>query len=118
MAKQAGLPAATAALALRMAPTTVSLDTPVAGGETDLIHLLAAEQPSPMEHVERCDHLTRIDTQLEHLPVRDQTVLKLRFLNPERTKLSVVGETLGCSRERARQIEQRALLRLRLRLAS
>jgi RNA polymerase sigma factor (sigma-70 family) len=118
VANQAGLPAATAALALRMAPTTVSLDTPVAGGETDLIHLLAAEQPSPMEHVERCDHLTRIDTQLEHLPVRDQTVLKLRFLNPERTKLSVVGETLGCSRERARQIEQRALLRLRLRLAS
>ena len=45
VAEKAGVPPATAALALRMAPTAVSLDTPVAGGETDLIHLLAAAQP-------------------------------------------------------------------------
>ena len=56
--------------------------------------------------------------QLSHLPERDQQVLQWRYLTSERQKLSVVGEQLGCSRERARQIEQRALMRLRLRMAS
>ncbi|MEB3176625.1 MAG: sigma-70 family RNA polymerase sigma factor [Synechococcus sp.] len=118
LALEAKLPLAAAALALRMAPDAVSLDAPVGGGESDLIELLPALQPSPMERLERCDHLNRIDTQLQHLPPRDRTVLRLRYFTAQRAKLSVVGDALGCSRERARQIEKRALLRLRLRLVS
>ena len=91
MAQEAKLPLAAAALALRMAPDAVSLDAPVAGGESELIDLLPALQPSPMERLERRDHLNRIDTQLQHLPPRDRTVLRLRYGHAQRTKLSAVA---------------------------
>ena len=101
-----------------MAPGTLSLDTPAAGSESDLLQLLPSAEPSPLDEAERHDGWERMSRQLRHLPERDQQVLQWRYLTPERQKLSVVGEQLGCSRERARQIEQRALLRLRLRMAS
>ena len=118
VAAEAGVDLKAASLALRMAPGTLSLDTPAAGSESDLLQLLPSAEPSPLEEAERHDRWERVGMQLRHLPERDQQVLRWRYLTPERRKLSVVGEQLGCSRERARQIEQRALLRLRLRMAS
>ena len=118
VAAEAGVDLTAASLALRMAPGTLSLDTPAAGSESDLLQLLPSAEPSPLEEAERHDRWERVGTQLRHLSERDQQVLQWRYLTPERQKLSVVGEQLGCSRERARQIEQRALLRLRLRMAS
>ena len=118
VAAEAGVDLKAASLALRMAPGTLSLDTPAAGSESDLLQLLPSAEPSPLEEAERHDRWERVGMQLRHLPERDQQVLQWRYLTPERQKLSVVGEQLGCSRERARQIEQRALLRLRLRMAS
>ena len=118
VAAEAGVDLKAASLALRMAPGTLSLDTPAAGSESDLLQLLPSAEPSPLEEAERHDRWERMGRQLRHLPERDQQVLQWRYLTPERQKLSVVGEQLGCSRERARQIEQRALLRLRLRMAS
>jgi RNA polymerase sigma factor (sigma-70 family) len=118
VAAEAGVDLKAASLALRMAPGTLSLDTPAAGSESDLLQLLPSAEPSPLEEAERHDRWERVGMQLRHLPERDQQVLRWRYLTPERQKLSVVGEQLGCSRERARQIEQRALMRLRLRMAS
>ena len=118
VAAEAGVDLKAASLALRMAPGTLSLDTPAAGSESDLLQLLPSAEPSPLEEAERHDRWERVGTQLRHLSERDQQVLQWRYLTPERQKLSVVGEQLGCSRERARQIEQRALMRLRLRMAS
>ena len=118
VAAEAGVDLKAASLALRMAPGTLSLDTPAAGSESDLLQLLPSAEPSPLDEAERHDGWERMGRQLRHLPERDQQVLQWRYLTPERQKLSVVGEQLGCSRERARQIEQRALLRLRLRMAS
>ena len=118
VAEEAGVDLKAASLALRMAPGTLSLDTPAAGSESDLLQLLPSAEPSPLEEAERHDRWERVGTQLRHLSERDQQVLQWRYLTPERQKLSVVGEQLGCSRERARQIEQRALMRLRLRMAS
>ena len=118
VAAEAGVDLKAASLALRMAPGTLSLDTPAAGSESDLLQLLPSAEPSPLEEAERHDRWERVGMQLRHLSERDQQVLQWRYLTPERQKLSVVGEQLGCSRERARQIEQRALLRLRLRMAS
>ena len=118
VAAEAGVDLKAASLALRMAPGTLSLDTPAAGSESDLLQLLPSAEPSPLDEAERHDGWERMGRQLRHLPERDQKVLQWRYLTPERQKLSVVGEQLGCSRERARQIEQRALLRLRLRMAS
>ena len=79
---------------------------------------MPSAEPSPLGEAERRDRWKRVGLQLSHLPERDQHVLQWRYLTPDRQKLSVVGEQLGCSRERARQIEQRALMRLRLRMAS
>ena len=118
VAAEAGVDLKAASLALRMAPGTLSLDTPAAGSESDLLQLLPSAEPSPLEEAERHDRWECVGTQLRHLSERDQQVLQWRYLTPERQKLSVVGEQLGCSRERARQIEQRALMRLRLRMAS
>ena len=118
VAAEAGVDLKAASLALRMAPGTLSLDTPAAGSESDLLQLLPSAEPSPLEEAERHDRWERVGMQLRHLSERDQQVLQWRYLTPERQKLSVVGEQLGCSRERARQIEQRALMRLRLRMAS
>ena len=118
VAAEAGVDLKAASLALRMAPGTLSLDTPAAGSESDLLQLLPSAEPSPLDEAERRDRWERVGMQLSHLPERDQQVLQWRYLTPERQKLSVVGEQLGCSRERARQIEQRALMRLRLRMAS
>ena len=77
-----------------------------------------AQLRTRLDEAERRDRWERVGMQLSHLPERDQQVLQWRYLTPDRQKLSVVGEQLGCSRERARQIEQRALMRLRLRMAS
>jgi len=118
VAAEAGVDPKAASLALRMAPGTLSLDSPTVGSESDLLHLLPSAELSPLEEAERRDRWERVGEQLSHLPERDQQVLQWRYLTPERQKLSVVGEQLGCSRERARQIEQRALVRLRLRMAS
>ena len=118
VAAEAGVDLKAASLALRMAPGTLSLDTPAAGSESDLLQLLPSAEPSPLDEAERHDGWERMGRQLRHLPERDQQVLQWRYLTPERQKLSVVGGQLGCSRERARQIEPRALLRLRLRMAS
>ena len=118
VAAEAGVDLKAASLALRMAPGTLSLDTPAAGSESDLLQLLPSAEPSPLDEAERRDRWERVGMQLSHLPERDQQVLQWRYLTSERQKLSVVGEQLGCSRERARQIEQRALMRLRLRMAS
>ena len=118
VAAEAGVELKAASLALRMAPGTLSLDTPAVGSDSDLLHLLPSAEPSPLDEAERRDRWEHVGLQLSHLPERDQQVLEWRYLTPERQKLSVVGEQLGCSRERARQIEQRALMRLRLRMAS
>lgn len=62
------------------------------------------------ESRERAEHLVR------KLPAREQLVLRLKFgLDDDGTSLNLreVGDRLGLSRERVRQIERRALLRLR-----
>lgn len=47
------------------------------------------------------------------LDEREQTVIKLRFLVEPGMTLARLGDQLGVSRERVRQIEEKALLRLR-----
>ena len=51
---------------------------------------------------------------LEPLEARERTVLKLRLGIDERRTLEEVGEVLNLTRERIRQIEARAMSKLRL----
>jgi len=52
---------------------------------------------------------------LEDLPEREREVLQLRYGlgRPETWSLAQIGQRLGVTRERARQIESQALRRLR-----
>jgi RNA polymerase primary sigma factor len=61
------------------------------------------------------DDLTQALDQLERLDVRESAVLKMRFGvgNEEPRTLKDIGEHLGLTRERVRQIECEALNKLR-----
>ena len=95
----------------------VRLDAPVEGeGERSLSdRFVADEQSDP--HMQVMDQLLieEIDRALRALPARDARVLRLYFgLNDGREHtLEEIGSLLGVTRERVRQLRDRALKRLR-----
>ena len=94
----------------------VSLENPVGDGETLLGELIAdrgALAPdSPTHRVELTRELDRI---LSTLTPREQTVIRLRFGigQDEPFTLEQVGQSLSVTRERIRQIEAKALKKLK-----
>lgn len=69
---------------------------------------------APDEEMVESDNLTHVMKQLETMDPREATVLRMRFGlddNEPRT-LKEIGETLGLTRERVRQIETEALNKL------
>jgi RNA polymerase primary sigma factor len=91
----------------------VSLDTPCRDdGATPLAHLLAAASDPERDEGEAVEALARM---IADLKPREQAVLKMRFgLDGEpRHSLSQVSKTLDVSKERVRQIQERALQKLR-----
>ncbi len=50
---------------------------------------------------------------LSLLSERERAIVQRRILDDERTSLSALGQTMGLSRERVRQLEKRAQLKLR-----
>jgi RNA polymerase sigma-32 factor len=97
----------------------VSLDAPV-GGDRDSAprgdfiadsavgadDLLADSQQA---HLER----SRLRLAIAQLPAREQEIIERRHLSEKAETLEVVGQRLGISRERVRQLESRALRRIR-----
>jgi len=55
----------------------------------------------------------RLDQAIAQLPLREQEIIRRRHLADKAETLEVVGKDLGVSRERVRQLESRALLRIR-----
>jgi RNA polymerase primary sigma factor len=93
-----------------------SLDTPLADQEGTLQDFLHDENTPDLGHeVDRHLLQERIAEVLRSLPQRDREVLELRFgLNDAHPRsLDEVAQVFGVSRERIRQIEFRALNRLR-----
>ena len=95
----------------------VSLDRPIGEeGEAtmgDVIPDLGVVDPA--ETVAQDDAISRIDAVLSELGERERTVLVLRFGlggQPPQT-FEEIGQQLGVTRERVRQMQQRALDRLR-----
>jgi RNA polymerase primary sigma factor len=103
---------------LRQALTTSSLDAPVNGDEGrsflgDLIADPAGEEP--LDRVERGLHQEQLSRWLSHLSEQERQVLELRFglEGQERHTLAEIGRQLDVSRERVRQVELKALRKLR-----
>ncbi|MFM1901761.1 MAG: Alternative polymerase sigma factor, sigma-70 family [Cyanobacteriota bacterium] len=103
---------------LRQALTTSSLDAPVNGeeGRSFLGDLIAdSNSDEPLDKVEQSIHHEQLGRWLSHLSEQEQHVLALRFgLNGnERHTLAEIGRLMEVSRERVRQVELKALRKLR-----
>lgn len=89
----------------------ISLDEPTSGRG------IAANTPSPEDEVDRRRADARrarlVYEALEELDPRDREIVERRFLTDEPETLACVGKRLGISRERVRQLSERALKRLR-----
>ena len=99
-----------------------SLDAPVGeDGDENWLNFLADDRPSPedhaMEHLDG-DRRTRwIEDALGQLPEREARIVRARLLMEDALTLEALGRELGVSKERVRQLEARALSKLRRNLA-
>jgi RNA polymerase primary sigma factor len=103
---------------LRAAKLPISLATPVGeDGETSVGDLVPDEEAIDLQTAaEKSDLAYRLDAALgEALTDRERAVLRLRFGlgGGEAQALGEIGQELGISRERVRQIEAEALRKLR-----
>ncbi|MBO1626504.1 RNA polymerase sigma factor RpoD [Bacillus arachidis] len=102
---------------LKIAQEPVSLETPI--GEEDDSHLgdfiEDQEATSPADHAAYELLKEQLEDVLDTLTDREENVLRLRFgLDDGRTRtLEEVGKVFGVTRERIRQIEAKALRKLR-----
>jgi RNA polymerase sigma-32 factor len=104
----------------RMAGPDLSLDAPQSGrddgeGRAWVDALEDDAAPTEVDVLERMD-LTRrralLRAALQHLPERERRIVAARHLAEEPATLSDLGAEMGISKERVRQIEERALARL------
>ncbi|OYS45580.1 RNA polymerase sigma factor RpoD [Limosilactobacillus reuteri] len=102
---------------LKIAQEPVSLETPI--GEEDDSHLgdfiEDQDATSPADHAAYEMMKNQLENVLDTLTDREENVLRLRFgLDDGRTRtLEEVGKVFGVTRERIRQIEAKALRKLR-----
>jgi RNA polymerase primary sigma factor len=118
IAEEAGLDADEVRWMLRVSSRPMSLEKPVGDEEnaSELGDFIEDEnEPSPSQRVERVQLREELERMLSALPAREARILRLRFgLEGDRTyTLQEIGEKLGVSRERVRQIQKQALGRLR-----
>jgi RNA polymerase primary sigma factor len=118
IAGEMGLDADEVRWMLRISKRPMSLEKPV-GDEKDASELgdfiEDENEPSPPQRVERVQLREELERMLTALPPREARILRFRFgLEGDRTySLQEIGEKLGVSRERVRQIQKQALGRLR-----
>lgn len=99
---------------------STSLDVSVGKEEdTPLGDLLADESPDPLEVVDQALTRQRLSAMVAGLPPREAETITLRYglSGGQPVSLATAGRYLGISRERTRQLERRAMQRLRAKLA-
>jgi RNA polymerase primary sigma factor len=95
---------------------TISLETPVGNGDSQLEDFIEDKKGfSPEEAAIRCDLSAQIQKILGTLTPREERILRKRFgIGEVRGQtLEEIGQEFGVTRERIRQIEAKALRRLR-----
>ncbi|WP_415399296.1 RNA polymerase sigma factor, RpoD/SigA family [Synechococcus sp. W4D4] len=116
LAKELGLSEEVIRLTLMRVPRSVSLDTRVGRDQdTELGELLEDGHATPEQALTKTQLHDDLEALLDELSGREAEVIRLRFglKNDTPQTLSQIGEDLHLSRERVRQIETRALLKLR-----
>jgi RNA polymerase sigma-32 factor len=106
------------AMEMRLSGVDQSLNATISPtGEDEWQDFLADQRPSPEETVTLAhDNRTRsiwLAQALAELSDREQTIIKERRLRDDGRTLEELGRVLGISKERVRQIEHRALEKLR-----
>src|SRR4051812_28183769 len=117
LAEESGFPESRIEELLDLVEDPVSLETPVGDGESlygDLIEDTKSERPDQETAINL--RKKELAVALQSLNPRMQHVLELRFglTGKDPQTLEEVGEGLGITRERVRQLEARALRELRL----
>jgi RNA polymerase primary sigma factor len=114
-AEEAGLDPGRAVELARATLRPVSLQSIVSEGDAELGEMIAGDLEGPDEAIERAAVDDIVREALGDLPDRQRHVLELRFgvSDGQPRTLAEVGDELGISRERARQLEANGLRRLR-----
>ena len=109
------------AMEMRLAGADQSLNAAIsAGGEDEWQDFLSDPRPTPEESVTDARdgqvRLAWLAAALEELSAREQTIIRERRLRDDARTLEELGRELGISKERVRQVEHRALQKLRTSL--
>ncbi|NOZ78274.1 MAG: RNA polymerase sigma factor RpoD/SigA [Acidobacteria bacterium] len=117
LADELGLSREDVSVLSRVGLSSLSLNEPVdANGDSELGDLLEQSVlPDTDERILRESFVSVLEDALSDLPEREKKVLELRFgfFDDQPKTLREIGRILGLSRERVRQIENRALAKLR-----
>jgi RNA polymerase primary sigma factor len=118
LAKEADLPVEKVELALRSKAEPASLDLPIGDGEARLGDFVEdTTEPSIVDQLTQKKFASETRELLKLLTEREQKILRMRFgLDGDGSEytLAEVGATMSLTRERIRQIEAKALRKLRL----
>jgi RNA polymerase primary sigma factor len=117
VAERAGVPLQQALAVEAAARASTSLDQPLVAEEAALFgDMIAGDGPLPEERVDSTFRYEALGEALALLGEREHTVIALRFglHGTEPKTLEEIGRRLGFSRERARQLETKALKQLAL----
>lgn len=109
------------AMEMRLAGTDQSLNAAIsADGEDEWQDFLSDPRPTPEESVGDARdgrvRLAWLADALDELSEREQTIIRERRLRDDARTLEDLGRQLGISKERVRQVEHRALEKLRVSL--
>ena len=116
LSRELGVSEETVRLTLMRVPRSVSLETRVGKDQdTQLGDLLEDGNATPEQTLTKDSLHNDLETLLSELTTREADVIRLRFgLEDDIPRtLAEIGDSMGLSRERVRQIETRALLKLR-----
>lgn len=101
----------------RLRTRDISLSSPSrrgdAGSDTFEARLPDLNEPGPERRAMTSEFLAQVDAVLAQMAPREALIVRRRVLNDETETLESIGDELGLTRERVRQLEARALEHLR-----